>query len=104
MALTAMRAGGMVRSFSLCSPGEGGAFIMPGAKAMARRQKAVPAMAKCGRGARDRDAARPPSAAPSMPPMLNMAWKRDMVGRPMACSTSTPWTFMATSMVPASAP
>ena len=40
-----------------------------------------------------------PTSAPPTVPKLNPAWKRDMIARPIRCSTSAPWTFMATSQL-----
>ena len=37
-------------------------------------------------------------------PMLNAAWKRDMIERPMHCSTAAPSTFWETSHWPAPNP
>ena len=39
-----------------------------------------------------------------MPPRLNIAWKRDMVGSPSCFSTPTAWALIATSLAPAIAP
>ncbi len=44
------------------------------------------------------------SSEPAKPPMLNKAWKPDISGRPEARSTSTAWTFIATSIEPRAAP
>ena len=42
--------------------------------------------------------------APTIPPMLNMAWSDDMIGRPICRSTATPWAFIETSMAPLKTP
>ena len=42
--------------------------------------------------------------APIMPPILNMAWSDDMMGRPINRSTATPWAFIDTSMAPLNIP
>ena len=45
-----------------------------------------------------------PTAAPAMEPRLQPAWKRGMIARPRARSTSAPSTFMATSQTPTPTP
>src|SRR3954454_24174000 len=47
---------------------------------------------------------KPPTLAPIMPPMLNRAWNRDILGLATALSTATPCALIATSFVPAMAP
>lgn len=41
-----------------------------------------------------------PISAPATVPMLNPAWKRDMIDRPSCCSTAAASTFWATSQNP----
>ena len=41
-----------------------------------------------------------PALAPTMPPMLNIAWKREMVGVPSSFSVATACAFIATSLAP----
>ena len=48
-----------------------------------------------------RPARKAPAPAPTMPPMLNIAWKREMVGVPSSFSVATACAFIATSLAPA---
>src|SRR6266436_9574347 len=48
--------------------------------------------------------ARAAPPAPTRPPRLKSAWNEDMMGRPYASSTITPWEFMATSRMAFHAP
>ncbi len=45
-----------------------------------------------------------PIRAPATVPRLQAAWNRDMIDRPSRRSTAAPWTFMATSQMPADTP
>ena len=59
---------------------------------------------KCRTNGTPRAAAPAPSAAPEKVPMLQPAWKRDMMLRPSSRSTLAPSTFIATSQVPVPRP
>jgi hypothetical protein len=51
-----------------------------------------------------RDSSAPPTAAPTIPPTLNMPCNEDMIGRPSVCSTALASAFIATSSVAIPAP
>ncbi len=49
-------------------------------------------------------AASTPTPPAASPPTLHIPCSPDMIERPSRCSTTTPWAFMATSLMPATAP
>jgi len=112
MALSAIRATGSLRRLS--RPGCAAASAIAAVRARVSARSGVAATAKVKKmaapqtrwAAEDtpRPARKAPAPAPAMPPMLNMAWKREMVGVPSSFSVATACAFMATSLAPAMAP